>query len=93
MASPLRRTDRSRQAPVLARLWDSSRRFRAVVFAQAIVGLIVLVWIYGGLQSLELLVYDMLRVSWAGHAASDRVLLIGATESDLVATDAAGGLR
>jgi len=44
---------------------------------------IFLLWDYGGLQPFELLVYDALRVAWAGNEPSSRVLLVGATEQDI----------
>jgi CHASE2 domain-containing sensor protein len=39
------------------------------------------------LQSWELLLYDRLVAAWAGNATTDRVLLVGATEEDLMAED------
>jgi adenylate cyclase len=66
----------------LARLWGS-RRFRAIVGAQAIGVLVALMWSYGVLQLLELQIYDALLVAWAGHAKSNHVLLVGATEEDI----------
>jgi CHASE2 domain-containing sensor protein len=82
MADPQGKKERSGSAFALAQLWDS-RWFQAIVWAQAIWAAILLLWIYGGLQPPELLVYDMLRVAWAGNFSSDRVVLIGVTEADV----------
>ena len=38
---------------------------------------------YGLLQPLELEIYDALRIAWAGHQLSSRVLLVGVTEADV----------
>ena len=37
--------------------------------------------------------YDALRVAWAGPLTSDRVVLVGATESDITSSDAKEGRR
>jgi adenylate cyclase len=37
----------------------------------------------GWLQPLEIAAYDRLLVTWAGHNASDRVVLVGVSESDI----------
>ena len=55
----------------------------ALVGAQIIVVLIVALRGYGLLQPFELLVYDGLRVAWAGNTPSARLLLVGGTEADV----------
>jgi len=58
------------------------------VFGQVVAGLIILVRTAGWLQGMELtLLYDQLRVAWAGTQRSDRILLVGLTEQDLEADD------
>jgi adenylate cyclase len=56
---------------------------KALVAAQLIALLVVAGRSLGWLQPAELLVYDRLVVAWAGHRPSDRVVLVGATESDI----------
>ena len=61
------------------------------MFGAALVAAAVILLRSGGwLQPAELLVYDALRVAWAGRGSSERVLLIGATEEDITAD---GGTR
>jgi CHASE2 domain-containing sensor protein len=79
-ASP-RRTERPRMTAA-GRLWHS-RVFWGFVWAQAIWASIFLLWGSGGLQPIELLIYDALRVGWAGHERSTRILLVGATDDDI----------
>jgi adenylate cyclase len=80
VGEPLRRLApaRDRAARVLR-----SGAFRALVSANLAVAAIILFRSYGGLQPFELLVYDALRVAWAGTAPSGTVLLVGATEADV----------
>lgn len=66
----------------LARL-SSSARLRALIAANLVAALIIVVREVGSLQPLELAIYDALRVTWAGDQPSDRVLLVGATEDDI----------
>ena len=66
----------------LARL-SSSARLRALIAANLVVALIIVVREVGSLQPLELAIYDALRVVWAGNQPSERVLLVGATEDDI----------
>jgi adenylate cyclase len=56
--------------------------FRAVVGANLVAGTVVIVRALGWLQPIELPTYDQLTVAWAGQEANQRVVLIGATESD-----------
>jgi adenylate cyclase len=77
---PLRRLApvRDRAARVLR-----SGAFKALVSANLAVAAIILIRNSGGLQPFELLVYDALRVAWAGTAPSGTILLVGATEADV----------
>src|SRR5205823_13010602 len=59
----------------------------AIVGAHLILAAIILVRGYGWLQPFELLIYDALRVAWAGHETSNRVLLVGGTERDVADFD------
>jgi adenylate cyclase len=45
--------------------------------------MIVVVRAVGWLQPIELAIYDVLRVAWAGDRPSDRVILVGASEVDI----------
>jgi adenylate cyclase len=63
---------------------------KAIFAAQVVAAVVVALRVYGWLQPLELLTYDMLRVGWAGQAPSHRVMLIGATEKDINAEDRNG---
>src|SRR5437868_6371597 len=60
-----------------------SSALKALVGAHIIVAVIILVRGYGWLQPFELLIYDELRVAWAGNEPSNRILLIGGTEKDI----------
>jgi adenylate cyclase len=60
-----------------------SAGFKVLIGVHLAIAAIVLVRGYGGLQPFELLVYDALRVAWAGSAPSATVLLVGATEADV----------
>lgn len=66
---------------------------KAGVATLVVAAVIILLRGQGWMQPAELLAYDMLRVAWAGHARSDRVVLIGATEKDITAGDAEGNRR
>jgi CHASE2 domain-containing sensor protein len=77
---PLRRL-----APVrdrIARILRSAG-FKALIGAHIVAELIIVVRGHGWLQPFELLVYDGLRVAWAGNAPSNTVLLVGGTEADV----------
>ena len=73
----------------LAPAWDriarilSSAALKALIGAHIIVAAIIMVRSYGWLQPFELLIYDGLRVAWAGSAPSNTVLLVGGTEADV----------
>jgi adenylate cyclase len=56
---------------------------RALVGGQLIAAIVIVVRAYGGLQPLELIVYDTLRTVWAHQAPRDRIVLVGQTETDL----------
>src|SRR5262245_25558309 len=60
-----------------------SAGFKALIGAQIVVVAIILLRSCGGLQPFELLVYDALRVAWAGNAPSATVFLVGGTEADV----------
>jgi CHASE2 domain-containing sensor protein len=62
---------------------SSSPRLKALIAANIIAALIIVVRAVGLLQPLELAIYDALRVAWAGDQPSDRVILIGMTEDDI----------
>jgi CHASE2 domain-containing sensor protein len=62
---------------------SSSARLRALIAANCIAALIIVVRAAGLLQPLELAIYDALRVAWAGNQLSNRVILVGATEDDI----------
>jgi adenylate cyclase len=66
----------------IARLLRSPA-LRALVSAQLIAALVVLVRTYGWLQPMELAIYDGLRVAWSRPAPADDVFLIGMTEPDI----------
>ena len=66
----------------VARLLRSAG-FKAVIGAHVIVAVIILIRGYGGLQPIELPIYDALRVAWAGDEPSNRIFLIGGTEKDI----------
>jgi CHASE2 domain-containing sensor protein len=56
---------------------------RALLSAQVIAALVVVVRDHGWLRPAELAIYDALRVVWARPAPADDVLLVGMTESDI----------
>jgi adenylate cyclase len=66
----------------LLRLWRRAA-VKALIGAQLVALAVVLVRAQGWLQPLELLLYDTLRVAWAGHAVGHRLVLVGATEKDI----------
>ena len=66
----------------LARL-QRSGPLRALLGAQLIAVLVILIRAQGWLQPLELIVYDTLRVAWTGHEISNRILLVSVSESDI----------
>jgi adenylate cyclase len=80
ISEPLRRLAPVRDRAI--RLLRSAG-FKVLVAVHLAVAAIILVRGYGGLQPFELLVYDALRVAWAGSAPSATVLLVGATEADV----------
>ncbi len=57
--------------------------FRALVSAQVIAALVILVRGQGWLQAMELAAYDILRVAWAKPMPAEDVLLVGMTEPDI----------
>ena len=71
------------------RIWRLLRSpaLKALVGANIIVAGIVLARGHGWLQPFELLIYDALRVSWAGHEPSSRILLVGGNEDDITDFD------
>jgi adenylate cyclase len=64
-----------------------SPALKALVGANMIVAGIILARGHGWLQPFELLIYDALRVSWAGHEASSRIFLVGGNEDDITEFD------
>jgi adenylate cyclase len=80
ISEPLRRL-----APIRDRVIRLLRSagFKALIGVNLAVAAIILVRGYGGLQPFELLIYDTLRVAWAGSVPSATVLLVGATEADV----------
>ena len=76
------RLDRARIARLLR-----SPALKALVGANLIVVGIILARGHGWLQPFELLIYDALRVSWAGHEPSSRILLVGGNEDDITNFD------
>ena len=84
IAEPLRRLVPFRDHT--ARLLRSAT-LKALIGAHIIAALIILVRSYGWLQPFELLVYDALRVSWAGHEPSSRIFLVGGNEDDITDFD------
>jgi adenylate cyclase len=82
--------------PLLSRLRQKRGRswrllrspaLKALVGANIIVAGIILARGHGWLQPFELLIYDALRVSWAGHEPSSRILLVGGNEDDITDFD------
>jgi adenylate cyclase len=66
----------------LARL-QRSGPLRALLGANLIAIVVILIRAQGWLQPLELVIYDALRVAWAGNEPSGRILLVGADEQDI----------
>src|SRR5215469_7140920 len=66
----------------LARLHRSGP-LRAFLGANLIAVVVILIRSQGWLQPVELVIYDALRVAWAGNQPSSRILLIGASEPDI----------
>ena len=64
-----------------------SPALKALIGANIIVVGIILARGHGWLHAFELLIYDALRVSWAGHQLSNRVLLVGGNEDDIADFD------
>jgi adenylate cyclase len=64
-----------------------SPSLKALVGAHLLVAGIVLARSDGWLQPFELLIYDALRVAWAGHEPSTRIFLVGGTEDDVADFD------
>jgi adenylate cyclase len=97
MASITGPTERTAAAPTGWRASAArtlrSAGLRAAFAALVMAGTVILLRDHGGLQLAELLVYDALRVAWAGQDASDRVVLVGATEKDITERDASGERR
>jgi CHASE2 domain-containing sensor protein len=62
---------------------SSSARFKALIAANFVAALIVVVRAIGWLQPLDLATYDALRVVWAGNQPRDRIILIGVSEDDI----------
>src|SRR5579863_1393370 len=66
----------------LLRLWRRGS-VKAFLGAQLIAAAIIMLRMQGWLQPLELIAYDELRVAWAGHAISKRVLVVAVTEKEI----------
>jgi adenylate cyclase len=66
----------------LARLHRSGP-LRAFLGANLIAVVVILIRAQGWLQPVELVIYDALRVAWAGDEPNSRVLLVGADEHDI----------
>jgi adenylate cyclase len=66
----------------LARL-QRSGPLRALLGANLIAVAVILIRAQGWLQPVELVIYDALRVAWAGNEPSSRVVLVGASEHDI----------
>jgi adenylate cyclase len=60
---------------------------KAIVGAHLMVAAIILARGFGWLQPFELLIYDALRVAWAGLEPSNRIFVVGATEDDIADFD------
>src|SRR5260370_3763441 len=76
------RLDRGRLGRLLR-----SPSLKALVGAHLLVAGIILARSDGWLQPFELLIYDALRVAWAGHEPSTRIFLVGGTEDDVADFD------
>src|SRR5829696_6041317 len=70
-----------------------SAAVKAIFGANLVAAAVVLIRVYGWLQPAELLVYDALRAAFAGNLVSDRVVLVLATEQDILAGDDEQGRR
>jgi adenylate cyclase len=83
-AEPLssRRLDRGRIKRLLR-----SPALKALLGTQIIVAGVILARSHGWLHPFELLAYDELRVAWATHEPSTRILLVGGTEDDVADFD------
>lgn len=66
---------------------------KAVGAAHLVTAAVIGIRSYGLLQPAELVIYDALRVAYAGHGTSNRILLVGATEKDITAGDDVAGRR
>jgi adenylate cyclase len=80
VGEPLRRLAPARDR--IARILRSAG-LKALIGAHIIVAAIIVVRGHGWLQPFELLIYDELRVAWAGSAPSNTVVLVGGTEADV----------
>src|SRR6516165_725806 len=66
----------------LARLHRSGP-LRAFLGANLIAVVVILIRAQGWLQPVELVIYDALRVAWAGHEINNRILLVSVSETDI----------
>ena len=66
----------------IARLLRSAA-LKALIGANIVAAIVILLRGWGLLQPLELEIYDALRVAWAGHQPSPRIVLVGGTEADV----------
>jgi adenylate cyclase len=64
-----------------------SPALKALVGAHLIAAGIIFARSDGWLQPFELLIYDALRVAWAGHEPSSRIFLVGGNEDDITDFD------
>jgi CHASE2 domain-containing sensor protein len=79
-------TGTPRRAPAHRFKWG--RLFHALSYALCVAAAVIVMRIEGWLQPAELaLMYDQLRIAWAGSEPSNLVLLVGLTETDLEADD------
>jgi adenylate cyclase len=69
--------------PTRVALLLRGRLIIAAAVTLAVVAVVLALRGLGWLQPLELAAYDRLRVAWAGHDISDRVVLVGISESDI----------
>lgn len=77
-AAPRIRPARGRTARLLR-----STKLKALIGGNIVAAIIILLRGYGVLQPLELQIYDVLVVAWAGHQPGNRVVVIGGTEADV----------
>ena len=85
--------DAESHPPQPARSWLPARHrvakllrnsvLRALLSAQLIAALVMIVRAYGWLQPMELAIYDALRVGWTRPIPADDVFLVGMTEPDI----------